>query len=36
MCPKEHDVDNSYWRIPDNMSALKYCPYCGKKIEVKL
>jgi hypothetical protein len=36
MCPKEHDVDNPYWRIPDNMSALKYCPYCGKKIEVKL
>ena len=35
MCPKDHDVDNPYWRIPENrMKALKYCPYCGKEIEV--
>lgn len=35
MCPKEHDVDNPYWRIPENrMETLKYCPYCGKEIEV--
>lgn len=36
MCPKEHDVDNPYWRIPENrMKTLKYCPYCGKEIEVE-
>ena len=36
MCPKEHDVDNPYWRIPENrMETLKYCPYCGKEIEVQ-
>ena len=36
MCPKEHiDIDSPYWRIPENrMDALKYCPYCGKEIEV--
>lgn len=36
MCPKEHiDVDKPYWRIPENrMETLKYCPYCGKEIEV--
>lgn len=35
MCPREHDIDNPYWRIPeDRMDALKYCPYCGKKIKV--
>ena len=32
ICPKNHDVNNPYWRIPDNMDKLKYCPYCGKKI----
>jgi hypothetical protein len=36
MCPKEHDADNPYWRIPENrMEVLKYCPYCGKEIEVE-
>ena len=37
MCPKEHiDIDSPYWRIPENrMDALKYCPYCGKEIEVE-
>lgn len=36
MCPKEHDIDNPYWRIPENrMETLKYCPYCGKEIEVE-
>lgn len=35
ICPKYHDNDNPYWRIPDNMEkVLKYCPYCGKEIEV--
>lgn len=32
ICPKYHDADNPYWRIPANMDKLKYCPYCGKKI----
>ena len=36
MCPKEHDIDSPYWRIPeDRMETLKYCPYCGKEIEVE-
>lgn len=36
ICPKYHDNDNPYWRIPENMGeVLKYCPYCGKKIEVE-
>jgi hypothetical protein len=37
MCPKEHiEVDSPYWRIPENrMETLKYCPYCGKEIEVE-
>ena len=34
ICPKNHDANNPYWRIPDNMDKLKYCPYCGKKIKV--
>ena len=34
ICPKEHDVNNLYWRIPENMDKLKYCPYCGKEIVV--
>ena len=34
ICPKNHDANNPYWRIPDNMDKLKYCPYCGKKINV--
>lgn len=33
--PKNHDADNPYWRIPENMDKLKYCPYCGKEIVVK-
>lgn len=33
ICPKEHDVENPYWRIPENrMEVLKFCPYCGKEI----
>ena len=36
VAPRNHDINNPYWRIPENrMNALKYCPYCGKKIEVK-
>ena len=31
ICPKDHDANNPYWRIPDNTDKLKYCPYCGKK-----
>ena len=34
ICPKNHDANNPYWRIPDNTDKLKYCPYCGKKIKV--
>lgn len=35
ICPENHDdADDPYWRIPDNMAKLKYCPYCGKKIVV--
>ena len=31
ICPKNHcDADDPYWRIPENMDKLKYCPYCGK------
>ncbi len=33
ICPKNHDA-NPYWRIPDNMDKLKYCPDCGKRIKV--
>lgn len=36
MCPENHDVDDPYWRIPENrMDALRYCPYCGKEIELE-
>lgn len=34
ICPKYHDADNPYWRIPENMDKLKYCPYCGKEIRI--
>lgn len=34
IAPKHHDVENPYWRIPENMDKLKYCPYCGRKIKV--
>lgn len=34
IAPKNHDAENPYWRIPDNMDKLKFCPYCGKKIKV--
>ncbi len=33
ICPKNHDANNPYWRIPDNTDKLKYCPYCGRKIK---
>ena len=36
VCPREHDINNPYWRIPENrMDALRYCPYCGKEIEIE-
>lgn len=35
ICPKEHDANNPYWRIPENMDKLKYCPYCGKEIVIE-
>lgn len=34
ICPKCHDANNPYWRIPENTDKLKYCPYCGKKITI--
>lgn len=34
IAPREHDINNPYWRIPENMDKLKYCPYCGKEIKV--
>ena len=34
ICPKNHDANNPYWRIPDNTDKLKYCPYCGKRIKI--
>ena len=34
ICPKNHDANNPYWRIPDNTDKLKYCPCCGKRIKV--
>ena len=34
IAPKHHDINNPYWRIPENMDKLKYCPYCGRKIKV--
>lgn len=35
ICPKEHDANTPYWRIPENMDKLKYCPYCGKEIVIE-
>ena len=35
ICPKECGGENPYWRIPENMENLKYCPYCGREIEVE-
>ena len=35
ICPKEHDANNPYWRIPENMDKVKYCPYCGKEIVIE-
>ena len=34
IAPKSHDAENPYWRIPENLDKLKFCPYCGKKIKV--
>lgn len=34
ICPREHDANNPYWRIPTDTDKLKYCPYCGKKIVI--
>lgn len=34
LCPRKHDANNPYWRIPENTDKLKYCPYCGKEIKV--
>lgn len=34
ICPKNHNVNNPYWRIPENTENLKYCPYCSKEIRV--
>ena len=34
IAPRFHDAENPYWRIPENMDKLKFCPYCGKKIKV--
>lgn len=33
ICHKECGGENPYWRIPENMENLKYCPYCGREIE---
>lgn len=36
ICPKKHDIDNPYWRIPeDRKDVLKFCPYCGLEIEIE-
>ena len=35
ICPKNHDADNPYWRLPENMDKLKYCPYCGNEIVIE-
>lgn len=34
LAPRHHDVGNPYWRIPENMDKLKFCPYCGKEIKI--
>ena len=34
IAPKNHDVDNPYWRMPEDMSKLRFCPYCSKMIKV--
>lgn len=35
ICPKEHDVNEPYWKIPeDRKDVLKFCPYCGLEIEM--
>ena len=34
LCPREHDINNPYWRIPVDRTKLAYCPYCGKKIKI--
>lgn len=32
---KNHDADNPYWRLPENMDKLKYCLYCGNEIVIE-
>ena len=34
LCPREHDINNPYWRMPVDRTKLAYCPYCGKKIKI--
>lgn len=34
IAPKNHDIGNPYWRIPEDIGKLMFCPYCGKKIKV--
>lgn len=35
LVPKDHgNIPNPYWRIPARYKVeLKYCPYCGRKID---
>ena len=34
IAPKNHEIGDAYWRIPEDMSKLRFCPYCGKEIKV--
>lgn len=35
LAPRDHgNIPNPYWRIPARYKVeLKYCPYCGRKID---